>query len=315
MATAVACIGVWEKSEGHVVWAGHVPSFLKVEDPSALLALSGSSRAATGEHRVQSTSGTSLGLAEFLALSLPFIIHFTTAGHKWYIRMAASFTIPLLVYVILLTQSRLGIVGCLITIMGYIFFWSILRWRQRPNSLVAPFLIAMYPVLLGMAIGATFLVGHLRAVVWGNGPQQASNDARLFQYQTGIPKIISHPWGYGPGMAGEVVGYVDPSGLLTIDTYYLAIAIDYGVIGFLLYYGLILFSIWHAAMKAVQPSSRRGELVLFLPIALTLINFFVIKSVFSEQDNHPIIFMILGMMVALAYRARKNELSHYNLKT
>jgi hypothetical protein len=36
-------------------------------------------------------------------------------------------------------------------------------------------------------------------------------------------------------------------------------------------------------------------------------NFFVIKSVFSQQDNHPLVFMMLGMVVALVWRIQQQR--------
>jgi hypothetical protein len=41
---------------------------------------------------------------------------------------------------------------------------------------------------------------------------------------------------------------------------------------------------------------------LFAPLAIALTNFLVIKSVFSQQDNHPVVYMMLGAVVALCNR-------------
>lgn len=46
------------------------------------------------------------------------------------------------------------------------------------------------------------------------------------------------------------------------------------------------------------------ELALFAPVMLALLNFFVIKSVFSQDDNHGLIFMMVGMYAALSYRCK-----------
>jgi hypothetical protein len=49
------------------------------------------------------------------------------------------------------------------------------------------------------------------------------------------------------------------------------------------------------------------------PLAAALTNFFVIKSVFSEEENHAIIFMYVGMIVALGARI-KSDLDAKKLK-
>ena len=46
-----------------------------------------------------------------------------------------------------------------------------------------------------------------------------------------------------------------------------------------------------------------GELGLLLPMGVALLNFIVVKSVFSQDSNHPAVFMMLGGVVALGYRA------------
>src|SRR3546814_19590484 len=62
-------VAVQEWRHGVVPWVGHVPSFLKIQDPVVQRVLEGSARAATGIHRIQATYTTSLGFAEFLARS------------------------------------------------------------------------------------------------------------------------------------------------------------------------------------------------------------------------------------------------------
>ena len=56
------------------------------------------------------------------------------------------------------------------------------------------------------------------------------------------------------------------------------------------------------------PISRSGEreIDLLLPISVALLNFVIVKMVFSQDANHPLIFMMLGAVVALAYRAEKH---------
>jgi hypothetical protein len=34
--------------------------------------------------------------------------------------------------------------------------------------------------------------------------------------------------------------------------------------------------------------------------------FFVVKLVFSQQDNHPLIYMMMGMLMALFLRIKKS---------
>lgn len=296
-------IGLWEAKISHVPWAGHIPSFLKVQDERVQRILAGASRAATGIYRVQATSTTSLGMAEILGLGIPFAMHLAFERYKLIVRVLAALFIPLAVYVILLTDSRLGVVAALASVLFYLLIWAALRWRQQKRSVFGPAIVLMYPGIFLAFVAATFFIGRLRAQVWGDGSQQASTESRLDQWAMAIPKIIQNPLGYGVGQGAEVLGFTNGAGILTIDSYYLSILLEVGIIGFILYYGLILRGIWIAASTVVNTRADQ-EIRILLPIAVSLINFFIVKSVLSQDANHPLVFMMLGAVVALAYRSR-----------
>src|SRR3546814_17828866 len=85
------------------------------------------------------------------------------------------------------------------------------------------------------------------------------------QVNMAIPKIFSHPLGHGIGTSAEVLGFTNPAGTLTIDSYYLVIALDYGIIGFLMFYGLFILAIFYSIKHAVKEPDPRSE-VTFLEI-------------------------------------------------
>jgi len=306
MVTVIVCLmGLLEFNISRPSWGAYVPNFLKIEDESVIRSLTGSARSATGKYRVQSTFSTPKGLAEFLALTSPFILHFVMFGKTLAMRVAAAATIPLMLYVVILTDSRLGMVGFLLSFMLYLLLWSSLRWRADKASLLAPAIVLAYPAIFALFIAATLFVRRLRNMVWGTGATAASTESRGTQWDMGIPKILKAPWGHGAGTGGDTLGFVSPTGIQTIDTYYLAIGLEYGVIGFVAYYGMLVASTYYAAKYAVR--SPKGELSYFMPAAIALVNFIVIKSVFSQQDNHPLIFMLMGIVTAMVYRATREN--------
>jgi hypothetical protein len=108
-------------------------------------------------------------------------------------------------------------------------------------------------------------------------------------------------------MGASALGNYTPGGILTIDSYYLAVGLEYGILGFIVYYGMLLLAIRYGAKYSVNVHKYDREYAFLIPITIALTNFLIIKSVFSQQDNHPLIFMMLGMLVALIYRARNLE--------
>lgn len=304
LVTVFTClIGLWEAYLERVPWAGHIPSFLVIEDESVQRALSATGRAGSDQYRVKSKFGTSLGLAEFLSLSTPFVIHYMVSARKFTTRVLAFLTMPMIVYVVHLTDSRLAAIGLFISLALYMLIWGMTKWRHSENSVLGAVVTLAYPMIFTIMMAATIFVPRIRVEIWGDGSQQASTDARTAMYESGIPMIFSNPLGYGIGQGAEKLGYRNPGGVLTIDTYYLATGLEFGIIGFLVYYGMHLYAIG----KSVDVTMRRGggEFVWLGPIAIALFNFVVSKSVFSNLENHPLVFMFLGVVTALAYRAQQ----------
>lgn len=300
----VTCfVGLWEHRIGRVPWAGHIPSFLKIEDEVVARVLSGSARAAVGEHRVQAKFTTPLGLAEFLALATPFIVHFAVKGRNIIERAAAAATLPLILFVISKTDSRLGLIGFLLALFGYIFFAAVRYWQTNRQSLFAPFIVAGYPVVMAMLLVASFFVTRLRNMIWGGGAYQASNDARQAQITQGIDILMRQPFGHGIGRAAETLGYANAAGTVTIDNYYLSIALEAGLIGFIAYYGAFLAAMLSGARQLILASDDEDTGWL-LPALLSIGCFIVIKSVLSQQENHPLAFATLGIAVILIHRVK-----------
>lgn len=296
----VSLIGVQEWRHSVVPWAGHIPSFLVVQDESVQRILSGASRAATGIYRVQSKFTTSLGLAEFYALVLPFVIHFAITADRLVVRIAAALTVPFFLRLIVLTDSRLGMVGFFFSILIYLLIWGVWRWTRDRDSAFGPAVVLAYPAIFSGFIAATFFVGRLRAMVWGTGAQQASTDSRKLQVAMGLPKVVKRVWGHGIGRGAEALGFRNGADVLTIDTYYLLVALEFGVLGFLIYYALFLNAVWAGARRLRRAATP--EQTLIGPILIALVNFLVIKSIFSQQENHPLVFVLLGVLAALIWR-------------
>ena len=48
--------------------------------------------------------------------------------------------------------------------------------------------------------------------------------------------------------------------------------------------------------------SNGGETELLLPAAVMLTVFVIVKGVLAQDDSHSVMFMVLGMVAALAWR-------------
>jgi len=303
MCLFLCALGFLELRLHRVPWAGHIPSFLAIDDPSVLRAISGASRAGTGIYRVQGTYSTSLGLAEYLALTTPFWIYCILELRGFWIRAFSLFAIPLLFVTILNTNARSGMVGFFLSVLLYLGLWGMKRWITIRRSIFGPALTLAYPAIAVSFLVATMFVGRLHSMVWGGANTKASTDARIEQVHTGIPKIIHWPFGYGVGQGAQVLGFTNGEGTLTIDSYYLNVGLEYGVVGFLAFYGLFVIVAGYGIHQGIR--AKEGELRLLLPFSIAICVFLVTKSVYAQEPNHPIMFMILGAVFALVYRSRE----------
>ena len=301
MAIFVSLISIWEAKLGHLPWAGHIPSFLKIDDESVESILSPKMRYGTTFYRAQSTFTTPLGLAEYLALALPFVLHFSGKQFVQKVRIAAICSVPLLFYSCYLTNAKLGSIGCLIGVVLYTFGAAYQSWQLKRDSLLAASTMYGYPIGLTFLIGALLASHRFQVLIFGNdGSHAASTDSRIGQYTRGLQKFLEWPFGYGIGMGAAIINPGVPRARVSIDTYYLSVLLEYGVAGFIVYYGMFLIAIWEGARRILSKHAADPDRAFLWPISVSLVVFLVIKSVFSQQDNHPVVFMMLGALMALA---------------
>jgi hypothetical protein len=308
MAGVIGVLGLVEYRLGHPVWVGHIPSFLQIDDPSVARAIAGQSRPG-GEHRVQATYTTSLGFAEYLALTFPFVLNFTTKPYPRALRVAAIVGVPFFISLVAVAQSRVGFVGLVISATAYPLASFALRWWRKSTSLMVASVVYLSPVILACAIASTLFIPTISYRVWGGGQAQLSTQARYDQMHLGIPKILSHPWGYGIGRGAVTLGYYSPGGLLTIDSYWLRLALEYGVVGLALYFCLFGASIAYSTRGAITSGSANRDDSLFVPIGIALFNFVIIKSAFAQEDNQSVAYLLMGMLCALTFRQKAGPIA------
>ncbi len=298
-------IAVVEVRLGRIPWAGHIPAFLQIDDEAVQRILSGQTRAAIGIHRAQAKFNTPLGFAELLALGTPFVLHIMLAARSVIVRVLAGASLPVIFYGTTLADSRLGAGGFLLSFMLILLFWSANRWHRDRTSIFGPAITLAYPVLLGLFVLATLFVGRINNLVWGTRAHQGSNDARADQWASGIQQLFARPWGHGIGTGAEAVGITNAAGDFQIDSYYLSVLVELGVVGFILFYGLFAVAAYRGGRAAVL--ARDDDQRMLIPASAALINFIIIKFVLSEQENHPLMFITVGLVIALIWRVRNNR--------
>ena len=306
IALVLCVIGVVEARKGGILWANSIPSFLAVGDEQVQRLLAGVYRLGN-VYRVVATSTTPLSLAEALGATTPFLLYLMVQYRNPFLRLALLALDVLLVYVILLTDSRLGLVGMLVGHAAYAFYLTMRIYRFHTNSLIRATVVAVYPAALVAVTAMVLFVGRINNAVIGDGRQTYSDQARATQISDGLVKVWESPlFGFGTGQGAQKLGFTNAGGTLTIDTYYISILLDYGIVGFLLFYSLIVAAIIRAFSIGLKSTERANHQAIAFGTFLLI--FLTTKAVLSQEANHPLIFMALAAIVSLSYATRELQL-------
>ncbi len=300
LAIFLSVFGVLEHYQERLIWAGHIPSFLKVDNDRLLdIVMSGQARDFFGGYRVHSTFTVSLLFAEFLSLALPFLLHWMVTGQSRWLRFGMMLGWVPIALCILYTDSRLGKIGFIVAHVGYALIWGLRRRRRNPGFLSTA-VVAGFPVAAALGLTLMFASHRVHVAIMGSEGYTASNDARYEQVAMGIPKILANPLGYGAGSAGYILGYTSPGGQLTIDSQYLKTTLEFGVIGALAIYAMFLWAAWLGLRLYFRANER--EIELAGPAGLMLLSYVVIKGVLAEDYNYTLAYLGVAMVLALLAR-------------
>jgi hypothetical protein len=303
--TLILCgIALLESDVHHTLWAGHIPSFLQI--PSDLVAriLQGGARYTTGQYRLQAVFTGPLGLSEYLGIVTPFVLHLALSRtSKVVVRLTAGATLPLILFIILGTDSRFGLLVSFLSAMLYLLAWALVH-RRRAHSLLGTAVVMAYPAVFSIGVLASIFIHRIRAKVWGTGQYNDSTQARYDQLHLALPKMLTHPLGFGVGRGAEAIGYYTEAGQLSVDSFYLMLVMDLGFIGLISFLTMFVYLIWKSAVATIKFYDDDSEISLLLPAAISLAAFMVIKLVYAEEDSHPIVFVICSMVAGLLYRSQ-----------
>lgn len=297
----LCAMGMAELQNQAILWAKNFPTFFRYDEVIGGIL---EPKFRDGGYRVTTIYTTSLSFAEFLALVSPFFLHNLMRAKQvhWMAFWAAANL--LLLFTILKTGARLGIVGMFTADTLYLAIWSFRRWRKHNKAdLIGPATSLAFPVAAGLFLISMFTVDAVRYRTISGSSTGFSDDARWTQFEMAIPHLIRNPFGFGLGSSGEVIGYTTPGGQLTVDSYVLTVLVDLGVLGLLLYSAMLFLSMWKLGWIAF--SSDDDDDFLAAAVMAAIGSWITSKLVLSQGDNDPLIFIMLGFATALVWRHSK----------
>ncbi|MEL7488301.1 MAG: O-antigen ligase family protein [Pseudomonadota bacterium] len=288
-----ACLAILEKATGHLV--AQVLSPL-ITGNAEWLQIAASQKIRDGVFRAQGTHTHPLSLGEYVSVMAPFAIMFAAAARPLAIKAAWGAAAFILIAGALATSSRGALLAVSVSLIATALV-LIHRFLQRQGeSRLKPVAGAFVLALIAAAP-----VGYLGAknLASGAGGVSTSNSsqARLDQIEQAWPKILKRPvGGYGTGRAVRILGFWGRS--LTIDNYYLTLALDYGFPGPILFGSILI-----AVILASNRRSRAGPVdhqMLYVGFIVAMIAFGVTRTIVSMAGNLSFLYILFGAFAGAA---------------
>ncbi len=252
-----------------------------------------------GVWRSVSIYTTPLSLGEFGAMVAPLGLFYLVHGRAFFSRAFGILVLASCLLAVFCSGSRGGYLGFILGSGIFTVLWTVRTLRLDKGSL-APALVA-FCGSTGFAVLFALIIfwGRLRHMVLGGGYESYSDQGRIDQVNMALPHILSNPFtGHGIGLGAQVVGFTEPGGLLTLDSYVLTLLVETGLPGLLFFFGMIVFSAWFGVSAYLSNQTRLSALAGC--VACSLIAFGAYRFFLNQHDNHTLLFELVGFAVLLS---------------
>lgn len=254
-----------------------------------------------GMFRAQSVFSNPIVFAQVISACLPIIIYgFIAFKDKvWKIFSVLSFVLG--VVAILCSGARSGLVASVIgtLLIGLFFFAKSIRSGYLSKALS----ILSIPVI-GIAIGIAVI--FIQSLLYGQSRLEAnSGSVRLIMLNNAIAALGDSPvFGYGDGMAPMIAGLVSTSGIMTIDSYFLSVAVDGGYLSlilFLLIISVVLYQSIKFGVLGVHPRS-----FYLSALGASFLSLICVFSILSITDGFGLFWLITAAITSEVSRIRSD---------
>ncbi len=264
-----------------------------------------------GTFRTQGPFTVPLSQAEFFTLLIPFALNAFDSAKNGFARLGAVLMAALFEFAIISADSRTAMVTSVFLIGLYAILRGAMFLRANPKADLKP-LMMLFVAFVVLCVPVALVVMLIKL---GLGETLGEHGTRGAQLALGIPKILIRPFiGYGPDLGGLVLGYRPDGVNLTIDNYYLSIALDAGLPALLAFIVLLSWMMITALIGALRAPIERGR--IYLLFLLYFIGFALVRTTLSQSDNLSLSYIMMGVFAAyhgIASRAAKQEAAEAGL--
>lgn len=294
----ICSLGLIEFTSSTNIVANYTPSWVTLE---SWVESSMEDKVRDG-YRVQSKFTHPLVLAQFLLFSVPFI-WYSICRSKNIKKLIYALILSIMIFLIYETQSRIG--------LGVLLFWATTELFYRLVYIGSNKKIGLSIIFILFTI--FFIYGSdlvLKKIDDSTAEESSSALARVVQLQKSIVILSEHPiGGLGLKMAPEYVGHDTATGGKSIDSYFLSIIVETGIVGLFLSFLLLFIFIFPFEKKYISNNKKSKEYLH--TIMMAAINFIIVSLILSITEIYSILFFALGIYASIVSKLRHTEVKSF----
>jgi len=255
-----------------------------------------------GGHRIQSVFTHPILMAQYLVAVIPVILGFMFITKSWLKRLFYFLLTASSLILLYKSGSRSGLFSLAIT-MSYLMLMIWLRalFMAGKSKLVAVFVLPIFV----FSVPVIYL-GLTQLVVGKSTEEYQSSQYRLQMLNNGI-NALKDDWlfGFGNGTAVIKAGIKSTNGLISIDSYYLTLAIDGGYIALSVFICLFLYMFIRNSIFFLREKSSDGFELLLVNSAM--LGLFLVFSILSTMHNLSLYWVLMSL--SFYYYNKRNQLA------
>jgi hypothetical protein len=221
-------------------------------------------------------------------------------------KLMMSGLVLMILPVLYFTHSRSA--WAVMAILGIIFaaFFVVRSSKYKKFNYSTVISLLLVPALIGGAISAYMILLTLSHGT--TAEERISSMARVIMLEKGIPLIEAQPVvGYGVGLGGYTLGFVGEGGMLTLDNYYLLLALDSGLLALMIF---CLMLVWTGKkLITALTLQQRNYSTRLAALALSVIGIAIFQTILGTTHNFPLLFLLLATMIVVLEISNSEDLS------
>ncbi|PZU46880.1 MAG: hypothetical protein DI568_10980 [Sphingomonas sp.] len=287
------------------IWFDYIPSFLKIDGPLFAALMEEQVRVGDDRYRARGVFAVHLYFAQFMLMVTPFILHKAIENKGW-MRFWAWALLVFNLVVIWMTNTRTGMSGFILICSGMIGLYALRRFLNptSKSDMVAPGIFMSAPVGM-LAFGVLIALSpRLQTMTVGGAQTRGSDQGRDVQWQKGMAALESNPFGHGADVSARIAGRLVGDRYI-IDSLWLNLLLDFGVLGFVAFIGFILTAAYFGVRMYLRATDERVKLMG--PAAVAVGGMAMTTYTISYWSNLPFMFILCASIFAFRRSVLQEE--------